>query len=113
MRKFAVAVILSLAALPTSHAAQDRFCVAFSFARRVTYLTEPFTSSAPQADAEAYFRNQLDSAQLRYDAVQCPAPESNAGTQASLATARSFNAKMGFKVLTLRFSGNQLVLSSR
>ena len=113
MRKFAAAVVFSFIMMPASRAAQDRFCVAFSFASRVTYITEPFTSRASQADAEAYFRNQLDAAQVRYDAVQCPAPESGAGTQASLATARSFNAKMGFKVLTLRFSGNQLVLSRR
>ncbi|MBV1706971.1 MAG: hypothetical protein KGQ37_07165 [Hyphomicrobiales bacterium] len=113
MRGLFGALVLGLAMTPASHAAQDRFCIAFSFAGRITYITEPFTSRASQADAEAYFRNQLDSAQVRYDAVQCPAPESNAGTQASLATARSFNAKMGFKVLTLRFSGNQLVLSRR
>lgn len=113
MRKLAIAISLYFALLSAGHAAQDRFCVAFSFAQRVTYITEPFTSRASQGDAEAYFGNQLHAVQINYDAVQCPAPQSDNATAASLATARSFNARMGFKVRTLRFAGNQLVLSRR
>lgn len=113
MRKLAVAISLYFALSSAGHAGQDRFCLAFSFAQRVTYITEPFTSRAPQGDAEAYFGHQLHAALITFDAVQCPAPESDAATAASLTTARSFNAGMGFKIRTLRFAGNQLVLSRR
>ncbi len=113
MRKLAVATCLFLTLLPASQAAEDRFCVAFSFANHVTYITDPFISKASQADAEAYFATQLHAALIAFDAVQCPVPARLDVTQASLATARTFNARMGFSVRTLRFSENRLVLSRR
>jgi hypothetical protein len=98
---FALALI---ALLPRTAVAADwRYCLAPSHAEHKVYVSPPFAATMSMDDAETQFGRTLSRSGLRFDDVQCPRSDAEAGALSMQQHAITVNRELGNAIINLRW----------
>lgn len=100
--KATIALALAMTALQhTARAAEWSYCVAPSDAQNRIYVSKPFVSVGPRAEAE--FDDALNARQLPHDAVECARADDQASAIVMRQQAVNVNRDWGRQVIDLRW----------
>jgi hypothetical protein len=98
----AIALLLAMTVLQqTARAAEWSYCVAPSDAQNRIYISKPFASVGPRAEAE--FDEALQARQLPHDAVECARADDQASAIVMRQQAITVNREWGRQVIDLRW----------
>jgi hypothetical protein len=102
MRAVLASALLATMLLPRPALAADwRYCLAPSHAERKIYISSPFPATVSMDDAESQFGLMLGHMGLRFDDVQCPRADNEAGAQTMQQHAIQVNSEMGNQIVEL------------
>jgi len=92
-------LIVTIAGLQLTAAAEWRFCIAPSSPERKIYMTTPFLTAVPMETIESGLHQLLDRSGRRHDGVQCPTGPNEQAVRAMRQHADDFNRQMGTEVI--------------
>jgi hypothetical protein len=102
MRVLLASALVATTLLPRSALAADwRYCLAPSHAERKIYISSPFPATVSMDDAESQFGQVLSRMSMRFDDVQCPRADDEAGAQTMQQHAIQVNSEMGNQIVEL------------
>jgi hypothetical protein len=102
MRPLLASALLAVMLLPRPALAESwRYCLAPSHAERKIYISSPFPAGVSMDDAESQFGQLLSHMGLRFDDVQCPRSDDEAGVQTMQQHAIQVNSELGNQIINL------------
>jgi hypothetical protein len=98
-----LALALTISLPQIAMAESWRYCLAPFHAEHKIYMSLPFPATIAMDAAESQFGRTLTRSGLRYDDVQCPLSDSEAGSLAMQRHAVSVNHELGIQIINMHW----------